>query len=195
MNNNSTNFYQLAKVNNNAFNNQTTTSNQSTKQSYQKTFVPKKTFKYENENEIESEEEEDEEDETNNEDIFNSNNEEFIEFKKNVTEWLTLDDDINTLQNAIKERRTKKNEMTPKIMDFMNRYEINDLNTHNGKLKFTKTLQTKPLNKQFLISRLGDFFKDFTKGEKAATFILENRDKQERFNLRRVKEKKNELKL
>jgi len=195
MNNNSTNFYQLAKVNNNAFNNQTTTSNQSTKQSYQKTFVPKKTFKYENENEIESEEEEDEEDETNNEDIFNSNNEEFIEFKKNVTEWLTLDDDINTLQNAIKERRTKKNEMTPKIMDFMNRYEINDLNTHNGKLKFTKTLQTKPLNKQFLVSRLGDFFKDFTKGEKAATFILENRDKQERFNLRRVKEKKNELKL
>lgn len=194
MNNNSTNFYQLAKVNNNAFNNQTTTSNQSTKQSYQKTFVPKKTSKYENE--IESEEEEDEEeDETNNEDIFNSNNEEFIEFKKNVTEWLTLDDDINTLQNAIKERRTKKNEMTPKIMDFMNRYEINDLNTHNGKLKFTKTLQTKPLNKQFLISRLGDFFKDFTKGEKAATFILENRDKQERFNLRRVKEKKNELKL
>ena len=72
----------------------------------------------------------------------------------------------------------------------MERYEINELNTNNGKIKFTKSLQTKPLNKQFLISRLGDFFKDFTKGEKAASFILENRDKEEKLKLRRVHNKK-----
>jgi hypothetical protein len=80
-------------------------------------------------------------------------------------------------------------------MDFMDRFQINDLNTHNGKLKFTKSLQTKPLNKQFLISRLGDFFKDFGKGEKAATFILENRDKAERLSLKRIKDKKKEFNI
>ena len=121
---------------------------------------------------------------------FTEDNDEFLEFKNNVKDWLLLDDDIITLQNAIKDRKVKKNELTPKILEFMERYEINDLNTNNGKIKFTKSLQTKPLNKQFLISRLGDFFKDFTKGEKAASFILENRDKEEKLKLRRVHNKK-----
>ncbi len=141
-----------------------------------------------NANQYHAEEESDLSDDDENK--FTEDNEEFIEFKKNVKEWITLDDDILKLQRAIKERRNKKNELTPKIMDFMGRYEINDLNTNDGKLKYTKSLQTKPLNKDFLISRLGDYFKDFNKGEKAATFLLENRDKEEKFKLRRVMEKK-----
>jgi hypothetical protein len=122
--------------------------------------------------------------------VFNDSNEEFIDFKANVKEWITLDDDIITLQKAIKERKAKKTELTPKVLDFMGRFKINDLNTNNGKIKFTKSLCTKPLNKQFLVSKLGDFFKDFGKGEKAATFILENRDKEEKIKLRRVINKK-----
>ena len=143
--------------------------------------------KYGDENEGNEENEYDEEEDTS---LLNDDNEEFLEFKTNVKEWLTLDDDIITLQKAIKDRKIKKNDLTPKILDFMNRFKINDLNTNNGKLKFTKSLQTKPLNKQFLISRLGDFFKDFSKGEKAASFILENRDKEEKLKLRRVINKK-----
>ena len=126
------------------------------------------------------------------ESVFDDNNIEFKEFKENVKEWITLDDDIITLQKAIKERKKKKDELTPKIQNYMDRFQINDLNTHNGKIKFTKSLYTKPLNKQFLISRLGDFFKDYNKGEKAASFILDNRDKEEKFKLRRVVNK-NEL--
>jgi len=129
-------------------------------------------------------------DEIEEDELFDDTNEEFINFKNNVKEWMILDDDILTLQKAIKERKNKKNELTPKIQEFMNSNEINDLNTNNGKLKFTKSVCTKPLNKQFLISRLGDFFKDFTKGEKAASFILDNRDKEEKFKLKRVINKK-----
>ena len=125
---------------------------------------------------------------------FSDKNEDFIEFKSNVSEWLTLDDDIETLKKAIKERNKKKNELTSKITEYMNKFEINDLNTNNGKLKFSKSLYTKPLNKNFLISRLGDYFKDYNKGEKAASFLLENRDKEEKFRLRRVKNK-HELQL
>jgi hypothetical protein len=129
-------------------------------------------------------------DEIEEDELFDDTNEEFINFKNNVKEWMILDDDILTLQKAIKERKNKKNELTPKIQEFMNSNEINDLNTNNGKLKFTKSVCTKPLNKQFLISRWGDFFKDFTKGEKAASFILDNRDKEEKFKLKRVINKK-----
>jgi hypothetical protein len=135
-------------------------------------------------------EENDETDYNENIKLLNDDNQEFVEFKDSVKEWLTLDDDIITLQKAIKDRKNKKNELTPKILDFMNRFKINDLNTNNGKLKFTKSLQTKPLNKQYLISRLGDYFKDFAKGEKAASFILENRDKEEKLRLKRVVNKK-----
>ena len=81
---------------------------------------------------------------------------------------------------------TNKTELTTKIMEYMDKFKINDLNTDNGKLKFTKSSYTKPLNKEYLVSKLGDFFKDFAKGEKAALFILNNRDKQEKFKLRRV---------
>lgn len=121
---------------------------------------------------------------------LNDDNYDFIEFKENVKEWLSLDDDIITLQNAIKERKSRKVELTPKIMLFMDEYKINDLNTNNGKIKFTKSMYTKPLNKQYLISKLTDYLRDNNKGEKAAMFIMENRDKQEKSQLRRVRVKK-----
>jgi hypothetical protein len=53
-----------------------------------------------------------------------------------------------------------------------------------------KSTYTKPLNKKYLISRLGDFFKDLSKGEKVAGFILDNRDKEEKFRIKRVVNKK-----
>ena len=124
------------------------------------------------------------------EDNFEDDNVEFSMFKDEVKEWITLDDDITTLQKAIKERRDKKNRLTPKIIEYMDRFKINDLNTNDGKLKFTKSLYTKPINKEYLIAKLGDFFKDYKKAEKATGFIYENRDKQEKYSLKRVLDKK-----
>ena len=113
-------------------------------------------------------------DEDNNESYINDTNPEFIDFKENVKEWITLDDDIKTLNLALKERKQKKNELTPKVLEFMNEYEVHDVKTTDGQLKFSKSLTSKPLNKKYLVSRLGDFFKDYTKGEKAVDFIYEN---------------------
>jgi hypothetical protein len=122
--------------------------------------------------------------------LFDDNNSEFIQFKEEVKEWLALDDDIRTLQDAIKKRKVRKDILNKNILEYMAKFKINDLNTKDGTIKFAKSLTTKPLNKQFLISKLGDFFRDFSKGEKVATFILNNRDKEEKFRLRRVLEKK-----
>ncbi len=121
---------------------------------------------------------------------LNDDNYEFVEFKENVKEWLALDDDILTLQKAIKDRKTRKVDLTSTIMSFMDQYKLNDLNTNNGKIKFTKSMYTKPLNKQYLISKLADYLRDSSKGEKAAMFIMENREKTEKCQLRRVGIKK-----
>ena len=68
----------------------------------------------------------------------------------------------------------------------MNKYEINDLNTKNGKIKCSKSFQTKPLNKDYLISKLGDYFRDFNKGEKVTQFLFTDRPKEEKLKLKRV---------
>lgn len=117
---------------------------------------------------------------------LDDNDPDFIEFKENAKLWLKLDDDIKKLNDAIKERKNKKNEITPTLLDFMESHNINDLNTSDGNLKFHKSLRSKPLSKKYLINRLGDFYKNMNKGEKIVNFIYNNREKTEISNLKRV---------
>jgi hypothetical protein len=122
--------------------------------------------------------------------VFSDSNPEFVHFKQNVKDWVTLDDDIKTLQDAIKKRKKRINELTPQILDFMKRFNINDLNTQNGQLRYTTSLLAKPVNKNFLLSKLGEFFKDNEKSEALTTYIYDNRIKEEKVKLKRVIEKK-----
>jgi hypothetical protein len=122
--------------------------------------------------------------------VFSDSNPEFVNFKQNVKDWVTLDDDIKTLQDAIKKRKKRINELTPIILDFMKRFNINDLNTQNGQLRYTTSLLAKPVNKNFLLSKLGEFFKDNEKSQVLTTYIYDNRIKEEKVKLKRVIEKK-----
>lgn len=122
--------------------------------------------------------------------VFSDSNPEFVHFKQNVKDWVTLDDDIKTLQDAIKKRKKRINELTPQILDFMKRFNINDLNTQNGQLRYTTSLLAKPVNKNFLLSKLGEFFKDNEKSQVLTTYIYDNRIKEEKVKLKRVIEKK-----
>ena len=117
---------------------------------------------------------------------LDDNDPDFIDFKEDVKTWLKLDDDIKTLNDAIKERKNKKNEITPKLLDFMEKHNINDLNTNDGHLKFQKSLRSKPLSKKYLLDRLGFYFKSEMKGEKVVNFIYNNREKSETSNIKRV---------
>ena len=136
-------------------------------------------------------EEDDEEEEVNIDPlVFSDTNPEFVNFKQNVKDWVTLDDDIKTLQEAIKKRKKRINELTPIILDFMKRFNINDLNTQNGQLRYTTSLLAKPVNKNFLLSKLGEFFKDNEKSQALTTYIYDNRIKEEKVKLKRVIEKK-----
>tara|TARA_Y200000002_G_scaffold381134_1_gene394325 strand:+ start:889 stop:1296 length:408 start_codon:yes stop_codon:yes gene_type:complete len=121
---------------------------------------------------------------------LDDNDPDFIDFKEDVKLWLKLDDDIKTLNEAIKERKTKKNEITPRLLDFMEKHEINDLNTNEGHLKFQKSLRSKPLSKKYLMDRLGFYFKNNSKSEKIVNFLYNNREKTETTNLKRIHPKK-----
>ena len=125
---------------------------------------------------------------------FNDNNPEFIKFKETVKVWLELDDDIKTLRKAVSERNKKKKELTPNILEYMQRNKIFNLNTQSGKLRCRKSIRTRAFNNKTLKSKLIDYFKDISKGSKVAEYLVSNKEKIENMTLSRtVYRKKNKI--
>lgn len=133
------------------------------------------------EEEVELDEEEYEE--------LTDDNPDFVMFKEEVRKWITLDDDIRTLQKAMNERKKVKNELTPRILEFMGKYDIQNLNTQDGKIQYAKSIVTKPMNKEYLKTRLSEFLKNMDKAERCTDFLLKNRVKEEKVRIKRVIDK------
>ena len=115
----------------------------------------------------------------------NINNEDFIVFKENVKKYIAFDDDIKKIEKIVKEKKAEKKKITEFIIEFMSNYNIEDLSTENGKLKKSISYTKKPLNKETLKSKLGEYFKNYEKGEEIANYIIDKRDKEERVRLKR----------
>lgn len=79
-----------------------------------------------------------------------------VELQNYVKEWLNYDDEIKTLQEAIKERKKYKNEIGKVIISFMDNNNIPHFNLSDGKLIFSKSEHTQPVNIKFLKNTLSD---------------------------------------
>ena len=112
------------------------------------------------------------------------------QLKTNVKIYLDMDDQIKALNKAIVERRKKKNELSEEILGTMKKFEIDNMNTKNGKLIYSTTKSTKPLNKNNLITGLNLYFQDEDKAKNVSKIVLNNRDKVEKVKLRRTINKK-----
>jgi len=79
-----------------------------------------------------------------------SNNEpskdELDTFKNLVSEWFKYDDVIRKLEVALRERKTIQRALNTKIEEFMFKYNYNDLNTQNGRIKASVRTVHKPIN-------------------------------------------------
>ena len=81
--------------------------------------------------------------------IMNKNEptaEEIETFKVLVSDWFKYDDAIRKLKIAIRERKTLQQVLNNKIEEFMFKYNYNDLNTQNGRLKTNIRSVHKPVN-------------------------------------------------
>jgi hypothetical protein len=72
--------------------------------------------------------------------------EEMDTFKNLVADWFKYDDAIRKLKIAIRERKTLQQALNNKIEEFMFKYNYNDLNTQNGRLKTNVKNVYKPIN-------------------------------------------------
>jgi hypothetical protein len=125
---------------------------------------------------------------------FTDHNPEFVQFKKDVTEWLQMDDDLKTLRAATAERNKRKKTLAPDILSFMKENGIENLQTkEGGKLKYRASMVKKPLNQKEIKSKLCNFFNNIKRGEQVANYLLDNREKVERISLSRTRERKKKI--
>jgi hypothetical protein len=99
-------------------------------------------------------------------------------FKLLALKYCQLDDDINKLQQALRERNKLKKKITENLLDFMKEHNIDDLKTDKGILRYDVKLRTIGLSKKLLQEKLEIFLKDELKAKECFKFI-ENRGKKE----------------
>lgn len=80
--------------------------------------------------------------------------ERFERFQCDVRQWIELDKTIKILIATLKERRDAKKIIGKRILEFMARNNIDDLDTYNGRLRIRIEYVKKPLTPSIIRSRL-----------------------------------------
>lgn len=109
---------------------------------------------------------------------------------QHIKEWITVDEEIKSLQKEVKTRKEKQKDLTKELMEVMKTNEIDCFDLNDGKLVYTKSKTKQTINKKYLITTLMKCLEDPKDAEKVTEFILENREEKIRENIRRKKDKK-----
>tara|TARA_B100000989_G_scaffold292891_1_gene269483 strand:- start:1008 stop:1358 length:351 start_codon:yes stop_codon:yes gene_type:complete len=108
------------------------------------------------------------------------------ELLENVKTWLTIDNEIRTLQKELKERRKMKKDLTQNLVSIMKSNDIEQLNIPDGELIYTKNKTKAPLSKKHLLTSLSLFFKnDPRMVNELSKHIMDTRKEREKENIKR----------
>ncbi len=73
------------------------------------------------------------------------------DFRRDVKIWMDLDNTIKKLKAMAKEKVKTQKDLTARIIAFMAKYNIEDLNTRDGKLRYKIKRVKPPAPRQFVI--------------------------------------------
>jgi hypothetical protein len=127
-----------------------------------------------------------------NENIMNEDEFQFFkkQLKGEVKEYLEIDDQIKAINKALKDRRNKKKLLSESILENMKKFEIDFMNTKNGKLTYSETKRKEPLNKKNLITGLNTYFNNEDESKRVSKVVLDSRKDVVKVTLRRTVDKK-----
>lgn len=109
------------------------------------------------------------------------------EFKNQVRMWIDVDNNIRKLKAAARERNVIKKQLTDKILAFMAKYNIEDLNTRDGsRLRFKVSTVKEPLTANKIKERLQENFGQITNADDLQKKVFATK-KVEKVSLRRLK--------
>tara|TARA_Y100001958_G_scaffold153762_1_gene141680 strand:+ start:3553 stop:3930 length:378 start_codon:yes stop_codon:yes gene_type:complete len=101
---------------------------------------------------------------------------ELLEFKSGVKEWLSIDAEIKGYQKLVRDLNKRKKTLEPSLTKFMNNYKVESLKTGSGKVVCSERNTKASLNKNNIRENLSLVLEDNEIIEKAMSKILDNRD-------------------
>lgn len=103
-----------------------------------------------------------------------------------VKEWVTLENEIKTLQKHIKERRSRKKELTDALVDTMKSNEIDCFDISDGKILYSQSKVKASVSKKHLLSCLSQYFNKSNPevAQELTAYILDTREVKLKDNIR-----------
>lgn len=112
------------------------------------------------------------------------------EFRHQVKLWIEVDNQIKKYQQVIKEKKSVQKVLTDKILQFMGRYNIEDLNAKDCKLRYKVSYVKPTVKPKSVKEKLLNYFehdKDTAQKIVKAVFEEPSEQKVEKVSLKRLK--------
>ena len=94
-----------------------------------------------------------------------------------IKEWMSINNKVSELQKVLKDLRVKKKQLSDTLIKIMENNEIDGININNGKLVYRKNKVKAPINKDYLLKVLDNYFEKYPEIDTndVGSFILDNR--------------------
>lgn len=102
-----------------------------------------------------------------------------------VKEWISIDNEIKTLQKEIKVRRERKKALTDQLVNVLKENEIDGWDTRDGKLEYCTTKVKSTINKDHLMKSLEHLLKDSEQAKVMTQYILDSREIKQKEGIKR----------
>jgi hypothetical protein len=110
------------------------------------------------------------------------------DFSNLVKKWIEIDNWIKKSQELAKQKRKQKDKLSEVITHYMTRYNIEDLNTSEGKIRCKVRMVKSGVNQKVVKEKITEFLKDNEETcNTLITKIFNEREKVEKVSLRRIK--------
>lgn len=110
------------------------------------------------------------------------------DFSNLVKKWIELDNWIKKSQEIAKQKRKQKDKLSEVITHYMTRYNIEDLNTSEGKIRCKVRYVKSGVNQKVVKEKIAELLKDDEEQcNTLITKIFDDREKVEKVSLRRIK--------
>lgn len=110
------------------------------------------------------------------------------DFSNLVKKWIELDNWIKKSQELAKQKRKQKDKLSEVITHYMTRYNIEDLNTSEGKIRCKVRYVKSGVNQKVVKEKIAELLKDDEEQcNTLITKIFNEREKVEKVSLRRIK--------
>lgn len=114
-------------------------------------------------------------------------NEVLDEFKNRVRNWMDVDNNIKKLKTVMKEQMALKRQLTQQVLEFMSKYNIEDLNTKDGKLRYKVSVTKAPVTRATIRARMMEMYGKAPSVQELLDYVFSTEEKIEKPILRRLK--------